>query len=301
MLLKELIKNKIMDILEIKDLDELSEIIKNDIDFHCETIYDDGHRKHLGASIIGHDCKRYLWYVFRWCYKPKHDGRQQRLFNRGHREEERFTEWLRGIGFTVWDIDESNGKQFRISDCCGHFGGSLDGAARFPQHYKIETPVLLEYKTNGAGKDGKGKAFQKLQEKGLESEKYQHFAQASCYGYKMNLAYVLYLNINKNDDTIHAEIAKLDMRLGQQMIQKAEMVITSPVAPNRLSNNPNHYKCKMCDMKPICHEHQPIEKNCRSCSKSVPIENAEWGCSLYQMPIPEDFIIKACELYEPII
>ena len=68
----------------------LAKRILEDIDEYCVRTYDGGHRWHLGASLIGRECKRYLWYVFRWCLHEKTTGRQQRLFNRGHREEERF-------------------------------------------------------------------------------------------------------------------------------------------------------------------------------------------------------------------
>ncbi|GAG27102.1 unnamed protein product, partial [marine sediment metagenome] len=40
-------------------------------------------RGYLGASIIGHPCERYLWYVFRQCCKPEFDGRMHRLFETG--------------------------------------------------------------------------------------------------------------------------------------------------------------------------------------------------------------------------
>jgi len=73
-----------------------------EVDAYCVQTYDGGHRTHLGASLIGRDCKRYLWYVFRWCRRSDTDGRRQRLFNRGHREEARFIEWLEGIGFRIW-------------------------------------------------------------------------------------------------------------------------------------------------------------------------------------------------------
>jgi len=285
----------------IDKLKELSEIIKSDIDFHCSEFYDDGHRTHLGASLIGHDCKLYLWYVFRWCFHKKHEGKQQRLFNRGHLEEKRFAEWLRSIGFVVADINPETGKQWKISDCNGHFGGSLDGKALFPQHYKFGIPVLLEYKTHGAGKDGKGKVFDKLVEKGLEAEKFQHFAQTCVYGYKEGLEYCLYLSINKNNDELHVELVKLDMALGKQMIAKAEQIINQPSKPNRISDNPNFYKCKMCDMRPICHEMKQIEKNCRSCSYAQPIHNGQWGCNLHNQIIPKDFIPLGCENWNSIV
>lgn len=59
---------------------------------------EDGRRNHLGASLIGRKCRRELWYSFRWATDTKHKGRMLRLFNRGHREEDRFVDWLRQVG-----------------------------------------------------------------------------------------------------------------------------------------------------------------------------------------------------------
>ena len=64
-------------------------------------------RTYLGASIIGHDCDRYLWYAFRQCVKEDFGGRMLRLFDRGRLEEGRFIEELRGIGCTVEDRNDS--------------------------------------------------------------------------------------------------------------------------------------------------------------------------------------------------
>lgn len=314
-----------------------------DIDNYCATEYDGGPRRHLGASLIGHDCKRYLWYVFRWCFHKKHDGRQQRLFNRGHREEARFVEWLEGIGFKVWfenyegfayhaesdsycilgSNEEGDGlaerilpenlafrahiarakadglefPQYRISGAMGHFGGSLDGIAVFPEHYGIKEPVLLEFKTNGTGR-----GFDKLNADGMAVAKPQHFAQTSTYGYKYNFRYVLYLNINKNDDSLHCEVVALDHKLGKQMELKAEQIIFSKEPPARLSNNPTFRDCGWCDMKDVCHKDKKPDKNCRSCSYAIPIENGNWFCSLpaHNSAIPFEFIPKGCTAWHPI-
>lgn len=59
-------------------------------------------RRHLGGSLIGRKCKRELWYSFRWALPPRHSGRMLRLFNRGHREEDRFVEWLRSVGVELY-------------------------------------------------------------------------------------------------------------------------------------------------------------------------------------------------------
>ncbi len=280
----------------------LAKRILEEIDEYCVRTYDGGHRSHLGASLIGRECKRYLWYVFRWCLHEKTTGRQQRLFNRGHREEARFIEWLEGIGFKVWFENRDEGPnekgeypQYRISDVMGHFGGSLDGIAVLPERYGIEEPVLLEFKTNGTGA-----GFNKLADDGMPIAKPEHFAQTSTYGKKYNFRYCVYLNINKNDDSLHIEVVKLNHNLGEQMIMKAEQIIMSQTAPARLSDNPTFHKCGYCHMKEVCHKGAVPEVNCRSCAFARPVENAEWFCEVHNGNIPKDFIPKACPSYKAI-
>lgn len=280
----------------------LAKRILEEIDEYCVRTYDGGHRSHLGASLIGRECKRYLWYVFRWCLHEKTTGRQQRLFNRGHREEARFIEWLEGIGFKVWfenrdEATNENGEypQYRISDVMGHFGGSLDGIAILPERYGIEEPVLLEFKTNGTGA-----GFNKLAEDGMPIAKPEHFAQTSTYGKKYNFRYCVYLNINKNDDSLHIEVVKLNHGLGEQMIMKAEQIICSQTPPARLSDNPTFHKCGYCHMKDVCHKGAVVEVNCRSCAFARPVENAEWFCEVHNGNIPKEFIPKACPSYKAI-
>ena len=280
----------------------LAKRILEEIDEYCVRTYDGGHRSHLGASLIGRECKRYLWYVFRWCLHEKTTGRQQRLFNRGHREEARFIEWLEGIGFKVWFENRDEGPnekgefpQYRISDVMGHFGGSLDGIAVLPERYRIAEPVLLEFKTNGTGA-----GFNKLADDGMPIAKPEHFAQTSTYGKKYNFRYCVYLNINKNDDSLHIEVVKLNHNLGEQMIMKAEQIIMSQTAPARLSDNPTFHKCGYCHMKEVCHKGAVVEVNCRSCAFARPVENAEWFCEVHNGNIPKDFIAKACPSYKAI-
>lgn len=80
---------------------QLSQQLKADIDNWCIYHFDDGPRSHLGASEIGHNCSRYLFFKFRWMFYKKFDGRMQRLLNRGHYEEPRFVQYLEGINCEV--------------------------------------------------------------------------------------------------------------------------------------------------------------------------------------------------------
>ena len=277
---------------------QLAAMIKADIDAYCVKTYSDTHRTHLGASIIGDDCRRRLWYIFRWARYEHFDGRMLRLFNRGHKEEERFIEWLEGIGGTVHALTDE-GKQYRISGVEGHFGGSLDAGAKLPQHYTnklglpanfVLPPFLGEFKTSGTGSK-----FADLLKKGVALCKPKHYNQMCTYGRYYGFRYALYFCINKNDDDLYIEVVELDWQLGEDNLVKAHSVITAKEAPPKLSENPAHFECKYCHFSDICHWGQQPEKNCRSCKLAVAVENAQWFCTRYQQVIPADFIPKGCE------
>ena len=273
----------------------LAKVILTEIDRYCVETYDDGHRKHLGASLIGEECSRYLWYHFRWVKAEKFTGRMLRLFNRGHKEEDRFIEWLEGIGCKVWAVDE-NGNQFRISGVQGHYGGSLDGVVEFPEEWGVEA-MLLEFKTSGTGSP-----FKKTKERGMKLEKAKHYAQTCSYGAKYGFKYCLYMMINKNDDSIHVEVVPLDHNHGNQMEMKAEKIITSQEPPPKISQSKTFMRCSWCHFSEICHENGIAEKNCRSCKHAVPAENKNWICTHPDINnvIPEDFIPKGCDNHKSI-
>lgn len=278
----------------------LAQKIASDIDAACVRLYSDGHRKHLGGSLIGDRCSRKLWSVFRWLKAEQFSGRMYRLFNRGHREEERFVAWLREIGCDVQEFeridDNGEGVQMRISGVNGHFGGSLDGRLKLPEKYNVPDDILLcEFKTSGTGS-----GFQKLRDNGVEMAKPLHFAQMSVYGYKYGYRYAIYLCINKNDDDLIVEVVKLNWELGKTLEKKADDIITSQVPPPKISQTPTAFECRYCHFAGICHEGDIPEKNCRSCIHAVPIEDKQWGCNKFQQIIPEDFIPQGCDDWTPI-
>src|ERR1035438_77265 len=134
-------------------MEVLGKQIAKDIDEYCAKAYDDGPRSHLGASVIGHDCDRYIWFEFRWMKRQVFDGRMQRLFQRGHWEEDHFIDWLRGIGFDIQQVT-IDGKQFHVAAINDHFGGSSDCRGTMPERYGNQfkgIKFLLEFKTQKGG------------------------------------------------------------------------------------------------------------------------------------------------------
>ena len=239
-------------------------------------------RGYLGASAIGKECSRELWYEFRKCSKPNFDGRLYRLFDRGHKEEFRFVEELRGIGCEVHEFDQ-DGNQFEVIACDGHFKGHTDGAALGV----IEAPKmwhLLEMKTSSAS------LFKKIEKDGCELAKPQHYAQMQVYMHLTGLKRALYMVVNKDTDALYTERLRYDSKRAQSYINKAQGIINASTPPERADTLPAEGKkpkygspCTYCDAKALCHGISDVAVNvpalhCRQCVHSTPIEDGKWRC-----------------------
>lgn len=233
---------------------------------------DDGFRSHMGASLIGSECARDIWYGFRWATKKKFDAKLLRLFNRGHLEEARFIAMLLMIGCKVYQQD-ANGKQFRISDAGGHFGGSGDGVVVGCPDVPQGAPAVIECKTHS------DKSFAALVKQGVRDAKPEHYVQMNVYMRKMGIAYALYMAVNKNNDDIHLEIVHLDIETADAFINRGVQLVFMDSAPKKLNQSPGYFKCKWCDHRPLCHLGQPAAVNCRTCAYSRPEQDGTWVCA----------------------
>lgn len=254
-------------------------------------------RSHMGASLMGEECARRIWYNFRWATKPSFDGRLLRLFNRGHLEEGRIIAQLLMIGAQVWQQDE-NGKQFRISWAEGHAGGSGDGLALGIPDVP-EQVLLLEFKTHGeksfielAGKLpewrnyvlGKGP----FTGKGVKACKPEHYIQMQLYMRKMGYPMALYVAVCKNTDDQYMELITLNPELADQYLARGEKLVWLETAPPKINPSPGFFKCRFCDDRPVCHLRATPAINCRTCQFSKPVANATWVCNKHNMELSKE-------------
>lgn len=261
--------------------------LKQDVDAFCVQELTDEHRHHLGASVIGQECSRFVWYAFRWVKFEIFSGRMLRLFDRGNLEEARFIRWLRGAGCEVWDVDPQTNKQFRIWGVQGHYGGSTDAVGILK--YLPDMPLLLEFKTHNT------KSFSDLVNKGsVKLSKFRHYAQACAYGKHYGFKYAIYVATNKNDDDLYIEVIELDWNLAHDLMNKAQDIIEAKFPPPRISDQPSYYECKWCSFQDICHYGAKVEINCRSCKHATAVANAEWHCGHYNAIIPKEHLPKGC-------
>lgn len=230
-------------------------------------------RTHLGASLIGRECSRELWYSFRWATSKKFDGRILRLFNRGHLEEPRMVAMLKMIGCKVWQ-HTTEGKQFRITGHRGHFGGSLDAVVLGIPDLPEGIACLAEFKTHN------DKSFSKLTAEGVVKTKWEHFIQQQIYMGKNSLNWSLYLAVNKNNDTLHGELVQFDPIIYDKYLVRSEWIIDATMIPRRINESSSWYKCKFCDHKDVCHDEKVLPaRNCRTCLHSRIGDSGEWFCT----------------------
>lgn len=243
------------------------------IDSAHEVLQDRRPRQHLGGSIIGHECERYLWLSFRWAKFKAFPGRILRLFRRGQNEEEQIAHDLRLAGCEVLTVDPETDRQFRVEEVDGHFGGSLDGAARNIPEAPTK-PHVIEMKTHN------DKSFKALEKDGVKKSKFVHWAQMQVYMLLRKTDRALYIAINKNDDSYYTERVKLDIEAGNSLIAKARRIIYAVDPPERIGP-PTLFTCKWCDMYKVCHGTAVPDMNCRTCIFSIPKPDGDgrWFCS----------------------
>ena len=250
------------------------------------------HRTHMGASLIGHHCDRYIWLTFHWAVKPHFIGRIKRLFGTGKREESRVYEELRAIGVELHTEDD--GGQIQCRDETGHFGGSVDGVGRgFPEAPK--SWAVLEVKTMS------DKAFGELHKHGVYEAKPQHYAQMQTYMGQMDLDRALYFGVNKNTDELHTEWVHFDPKEYAKIVERKNRLISAKTPPIKISEDPTYWQCKMCDMYKFCHHGDLPQTNCRTCVSAMPAADGQWRCTFHGRGITPEEQLAGCSSHTSLL
>lgn len=244
-------------------------------------------RPHMGASMLGHPCDRYLWLKFRWVMKERHSGRMLILFDRGHREEERVVSHLRRIGAHV---EKTGANQARVS-FGAHVSGSIDGiVSALPIAPKAK--AVLEIKTHS------DKSFTELKRAGVQKSKPMHWVQMCVYGYGESLDRALYVAVNKNTDEIYTEWLHLDKEVAEKAIARGKRIALSDRMPEPVMGGcESWYQCKVCDMHKFCWLTNCTDQvTCRNCAHSTAKDDNTWHCERHNADdIPVEFQRTGCD------
>lgn len=229
----------------------------------------DWRRDHLGASLIGSECERSLWYAFRWVTNPRFSQRMLRLFETGTREEERILNNLRKVGITVYSVDPDTNRQIRYEMFGGHYAGSLDGIGVGFQESKAYH--VIECKTSNT------KIFKELCKDGVQKVKWDHYCQMQQYMKWSGLERAYYFCVAKETDDIYGERVRIDKDVVKRLEGKAERAIFCDTPLHKIGDVGN-FKCRYCIHSQTCHAKKLPEISCRVCAFATPLPTGGWEC-----------------------
>lgn len=247
-------------------------------------------RVYLGWSELGNPCGRALWYNFRMAGSKPFEGRMLRLFDTGHREEERVLQELRAIGCEVWSKDPQTGRQFGCESFGGHLRGHLDAVVKGLLEAP-KTPHLVDVKTCNT------KKFSELLKKGMKEVYPKYWVQANGYMGQFGLTRAMYIFICKDDDRIHTERFEFEERFYMACLNRAESIIFAQTPPEKLSQDPAYFECKFCEHHAKCHGTASPAVTCRSCLHSTPERDGSWTCARHQKTLTVEDQRWACQAH----
>lgn len=198
-------------------------------------------RDYIGASSIGADCWRQIWYDFKGYKSKPFSPKQLRTFEIGKRLESLAVDLLVGAGL---DIEvpsiKNNFLEFSDSEHC-YFKGHCDAII-------LSHNAILEIK---AVKDASFKIFVK---EGFKSWNKKYFDQVQAYMGMSGLKKAYVFMINKDTSELHDELVLFDPDYYDQLRTKARMIFESDSPPPKINSSPLWYECKQCKFNEVCHE-----------------------------------------------
>lgn len=217
-------------------------------------------RLYLGGSMIGRDCEREIAYQYHQApLEPRvkdgvectgFSGQLYRIFDRGHKGEDRMAEYLRVAGFQLI-THRQDGSQFGWSAMDGKIKGHIDGViigGPILVGFDYSKPMLWENKIlNNA-------TFGKLWRDGLKKTKPVYYVQVQLYMAYMELEQCLFTAENADTCEVYTEIIQFDAACAQEMSDRGVRIVQSlsPEELPRVAASADDYRCAYCDFKNRC-------------------------------------------------
>lgn len=250
-------------------------------------------RNYLGASSIGDECSRKLWYKYKG-HKENFDVETIRRFADGHRTEEVILGWLRhckGIElYTTRDLvngsenNEANGnpKEPKAVRGIQLFGETDDGGClRFEKpRRKVQIGFTLfegrfagHYDAIGRGfpqapktwhiveiKCVNEKSFKELEKLKAQNEKTaielwkpEYADQVQIYMHMEKLTRSIHIVSTPGARNLISVRSEYNKDRAEVLLMKAKRIIDSKVPLEKIGGK-DFWKCKMCSFRKICHE-----------------------------------------------
>lgn len=210
-----------------------------------QSLIEDDERNYIGASSIGSDCLRAIWYQFKGVKAQSVPAKFRRTWAIGKALEQVVHNWLCDVGIVV----VRNWPEL-VHPTMPFFKGNVDGVW-MKSRYKIhdqKPKAIIEIKT---AKDASFKIFVK---KGVKAWNPQYYAQIQAYMGLSGIHSTYILVLNKDNSDISDELVLFDPEFYKKLEEKAAFVNGANVEPPRIHGSALWYQCKMCKFNKVCHK-----------------------------------------------
>ena len=196
-------------------------------------------RQYLGASVLGAECARQVWY---YVNDPKEveDPTVLRKFAVGKALEPTIVQFFIDAGYKLFCTGDD---QIRFED--GGIAGSGDGVIKGIEDDE-NTPYLLEAKTANSF------YFKEFAKKGVAAVNEKYFGQVQVYMRYFKLKKCLFVAMNKDSQELYLEIIHYDEFEAVRLIERAKHLLTMKEEPERHFPSKSYFKCAWCSWKKTC-------------------------------------------------
>lgn len=198
---------------------------------------EDEARNYIGASSIGSECLRQIWYQFKGFKSEGVASKTIRTWEIGKNLEGLVIDWLINSGITVFTLNVTY-----YSKNVQSFQGHIDGLVVIDNKNYI-----LEIKT------AKNSSFNIFIKNGLKVWNPQYYAQIQSYMGMSSILSTYILVLNKDNSELSDELVTFDGNFYKNLEEKALMISRYESEPPRVNNSPLFFKCKMCQFNKECH------------------------------------------------
>lgn len=196
-------------------------------------------RDYIGASTIGADCLRQIWYEFKGIQAMDVPTKMRRTWTIGRVLENTILDWLTEAG-----LDIARTWRDLEADDMPYFKGHLDSV----WIKKNEPYAILEIKT------AKDASFVIFVKKGLKAWQPKYYAQIQTYMGMSKILRAYIVVLNKDTSEISDELVLFDELFYKELCEKASMISKAKTAPPKINASPLWYECKMCKFNKVCHK-----------------------------------------------
>ena len=204
-------------------------------------------RGYLGASQIGNVCERALWYSYVGKETEK-TWKSVFAIEDGHITEDVIIDRLSKVP-GVLIHSQQLGFEDMEGRFCGHIDGIICGLLQAPK-----TPHILEVKCCN---ETKFKNLIKAKEEKGEKDALEHwdvlyYAQAQVYMLKFDLDRHYLVCATPGGRDMVSVRTELDEERARNYLKRAHRIINMIVTPERIGENKDFFKCKICQFKEEC-------------------------------------------------